>query len=131
MKKKVIFACVHGAGRSQMCTAFFNALIDPTKAYAIAAGSEPATKVHPEVVEVMKELGIDISQSKPLKLTIEVAQDADLLVTLGCGERCPYIPGLKIEDWPLADPKGKDLRSVRLIRDEIKVHVQKLVLRYS
>lgn len=127
MKKKIIFACVHSAGRSQMCAAFFNKYADSTKAFAVAAGTEPATCVHPEVIEVMKEVGLDLSKAQPQKLTVELAEDARLLVTLGCGEKCPYIPGLEVQDWPLLDPKGKDLDSVRGIRDEIDARVKTLV----
>jgi len=102
---KVIFACVHNAGRSQMAAAFFNQLAEPQKAEAISAGTEPGVRVHPEVQAVMQEIGIDLSDAKPQKLTEELAQGAQLLITMGCGDKCPYVPGLRRDDWPLPDPK--------------------------
>ena len=125
--RKVIFACVHNAGRSQIAAAFFNRYADPVQAHAISAGTQPAERVHPEVVEVMKEDGIDLSSTRPQKLTPELAQDAYLLVTMGCGDECPFVPGLRREDWPLPDPKGKDMEQVREIRDEIETRVKKLL----
>jgi len=124
--KKVIFACVHNAGRSQMAAAFFNQLTQPSRARALSAGTRPGERVHPEVVEVMKEVGIDLSAEKPQLLTEELAKDADVLITMGCGDECPYVPGLERRDWPLADPKGKDIVEVRRIRDEIRDRVSKL-----
>ena len=91
----VIFACVHNAGRSQMSAALFNQIADPTKAHAISAGTRPGDRVHPEVVEVMRELGIDLRDAKPQRLTDELARDAQWLVTMGCGDECPYVPGLR------------------------------------
>jgi arsenate reductase len=123
----VIFACVHNAGRSQMAAALFNRWADPEKARALSAGTEPAARVHPEVVEVMREDGIDLSQREPQKLTAELAQKAQLLVTMGCGEACPAVPGLAREDWPLEDPKGKSRERVREIRDEIERRVRALL----
>lgn len=123
----VIFACVHNAGRSQMACAFFNALADPARARAISAGTAPASQVHPIVVEAMREVDIDLSQAVPQKLTPALASKASLLVTMGCGEECPYIPGLKVEDWPLPDPKGQPLEAVRKIREEIRQRVQALL----
>jgi arsenate reductase len=105
--KTVLFACVHNAGRSQMAAAWFNALADPQKARGISAGTEPGARVHPEVAEAMKEAGIDLSNEKPKFLSEELAQSADLLVTMGCGETCPVVPGLERTDWPLEDPKGQ------------------------
>jgi arsenate reductase len=125
--KKVIFACVHNAGRSQMAAAFFNVLVAASKAKAFSAGTQPADRVHPEVVQVMKEVGIDLSAAKPQRLTEELAKDGDLLITMGCGDECPYVPGLKRTDWPLPDPKGKDINDVRRIRDDIRARVKKLV----
>jgi arsenate reductase (thioredoxin) len=122
-----IFACVHNAGRSQMSAAFFNRLADPAKARAISAGTQPGTQVHPVVVEVMREVGIDISKAKPQKLTSELANGAEMLITMGCGDECPYLPGVQREDWPLPDPKGKDLEEVRAIRDKIATHIRKLL----
>jgi arsenate reductase len=123
----VIFACVHNAGRSQMAAAFFNALADPAKARALSAGTQPGERVHPEVVEVMKELGIDLSGAQPRKLTAELAQGAALLVTMGCGEACPHVPGLAREDWPLPDPKGQPRERVREIRDAARDRVRALL----
>jgi arsenate reductase len=127
--KKVIFACTHSAGRSQMAAAFFNALADPRKARAEAAGTAPAERVHPEVVAVMGELGLDLSGARPQRLTAELAAGASLLVTMGCGENCPYVPGLRVEDWALDDPKGKPMAEVRRIRDEIRSRVRELLAR--
>lgn len=124
--KKVVFACVHNAGRSQMAAAWFNHLA-PNTPVAVSAGTSPADRLHPEVVEVMKEVGIDLSSARPQKLTTELVQDAQLLVTMGCGDKCPYVPGLRVEDWPLEDPKGKSLERVREIRDEIRRKVEVLL----
>jgi arsenate reductase len=123
-----IFACIHNAGRSQMSAAFFNQLVDPELAHAISAGTHPAKHVHPVVVEVMRELGIDLSNAKPQKLTAELAQNAEMLVTMGCGDECPYVPGLKRDDWPLPDPKGQGIEIVRQTRDEIKQRVLRLLM---
>ncbi len=123
----VIFACVHNAGRSQMAAAFFNQLADPTKAKAVSAGTEPGTRVHPEVLEVMREVGIDLSQAQPQKLTQELAEGASLLITMGCGDKCPYVPGLRRDDWPFSDPKGRPLDEVRKTRDEVRSRVQALL----
>jgi arsenate reductase (thioredoxin) len=124
---KVIFACIHNAGRSQMAAAFFNQLAAPEKAEAISAGTEPGERVHPEVQAVMQEIGIDLSRAKPQKLTEELAKCAQILITMGCGDKCPYVPGLRRDDWPLPDPKGLPLVEVRAIRDEVKSRVQGLV----
>ena len=123
----VIFACVHNAGRSQMAAAFFNEFADPQKAWATSAGTEPGPHVHPEVLEVMHEVGLDLSQAQPQLLTEALARDASLLVTMGCGEKCPYIPGLRRHDWPLRDPKGLPIDDVRQIRDQIKHRVMELM----
>ena len=123
---KVIFACIHNAGRSQMAAAFFNQMADPAKAHAVSAGTDPAAQVHPEVMAVMRELGIDLRQATPQKLTDALVQDASLLVTMGCGEQCPYVPGLRREDWALPDPKGLPLEKVREIRDAIQRRVADL-----
>ena len=122
--KTIIFACVHNAGRSQMAAAFAARF---PNVRAISAGTDPGDRVHPEVVEVMREVGIDLSQARPQKLTPELAQQADLLITMGCGDKCPYVPGLKVEDWPLEDPKGKPLSEVRAIRDAIRDRVTRLL----
>ena len=127
--KNVIFACVHNAGRSQMAAAFFNRMTSPEFARAISAGTRPAERVHPEVIETMREAGIDLSGEKPQLLTPALAKGAALLITMGCGEDCPYIPGLRREDWPLPDPKGEPLERVREIRDEIQARVKRLLAR--
>src|SRR5262245_53885441 len=103
----VIFACVHNAGRSQMAAAFFKALADPTTAGAVSAGTAPAAHVHPEVVAAMAEVGLDLRAATPRLLTPAMAADAQLLVTMGCGEQCPVLPGLRRQDWPLPDPYGQ------------------------
>ena len=125
--KTVLFACVHNAGRSQMAAAFFNALADPARATALCAGTNPGDHVHQEVVAVMREVGIDLSAARPTRLTDELARRAALLVTMGCGESCPFVPGLERLDWDLADPKALPLERVRAIRDDIRGHVAQLV----
>jgi protein-tyrosine-phosphatase len=122
-----IFACVHNAGRSQMSAAFFNQLVDPAIARGISAGTHPAEHVHPVVVDAMQEVGIDLSAAKPQKLTAELAQNAEMLITMGCGDECPYVPGLRRDDWPLPDPKGQGIESVRQTRDKIRERVFKLI----
>jgi arsenate reductase len=124
-----LFACVHNAGRSQMAAAWFNRLADPDDARAISAGTEPGTRVHPEVQAAMQEVGVDLSGSVPRKLTDELAREATVLVTMGCGEACPVVPGLRREDWPLEDPKGKPPEVVRAIRDDIQARVRALLTR--
>jgi arsenate reductase len=124
---RVIFACVRNAGRSQMAAAFFNALAAPEKARAVSAGTRPGERVHPEVVTVMRESGIDLSTARPQRLTVDFARGARLLVTMGCGDECPVVPGARREDWPLQDPKGQPVERVRAIRDEIKTRVARLV----
>ena len=125
--KTVLFACVHNAGRSQMAAALFNQLADPGMARAISAGTQPGPRVHPEVVEAMREVGLELSEATTTKLTPEVAKQAHVLVTMGCGDECPYVPGLRREDWPLQDPKGQAGDRVREIRDEIRGRVRSLV----
>jgi arsenate reductase len=123
----VIFACVHNAGRSQIAAAFFNALADPTRARALSAGTEPAERVHPEVVAAMRAVGIDLGTAAPRRLTSELAAGAGLLVTMGCGESCPVVPGLRRDDWPLPDPKGQPPERVCEIRDQIRDRVHALI----
>ena len=125
--KTVIFACVHNAGRSQMAAAFFNAMTDRAKAQAVSAGTNPGLRVHPEVLEAMREVGIDLSSAKPQLLTQELAEGADTLITMGCGDQCPVVPGLTRDDWPLEDPKGKPVERVREIRDEVRDRVLRLL----
>lgn len=127
--KTVIFACVHNAGRSQMAAAFFNALVDPQKARALSAGTQPGERVHPEVQAAMAEVGIDLSAARPQRLTDELAQGAAWLITMGCGEACPHVPGLRRDDWPLEDPKGEPVERVRQIRDEVRSRVSQMLTR--
>jgi arsenate reductase (thioredoxin) len=123
----VLFACVHNAGRSQMAAAFFNALADPTKARAISAGTAPAERVHPEVVEAMLEAGIDLRKAKPQRLTDQLAHDSAMMVTMGCEDACPVVPGARRLEWTLRDPKDRYPSEVREIRDEIRSLVESLV----
>lgn len=125
--KTYLFACVHNAGRSQMAAALFNLYSDPSKCRGISAGTEPAAHVHPEVVQVMHEIGIDIASVHPQKLTDSLAESASVLITMGCGEACPYVPGLRRLDWPLRDPKGQSLEAVREIRDLVHEKVKELI----
>jgi len=125
--ERVIFACVHNAGRSQMAAAWFNALADPAKAEATSAGTQPAEHVHPVVVDVMRDAGIDVAGNQPQRLTADLARGSTLLVTMGCGDECPFVPGLATDDWPLPDPKGQPIGTVRQIRDDIKRRVVQLL----
>jgi arsenate reductase len=127
--KTVLFACVHNAGRSQMAAAIFNQLVDPSRGRAISAGTQPGDRVHPEVARALEEVGIDISGVTPRKLTDEVARQAQVLVTMGCGDACPFVPGARTEDWPLADPKGQPIDVVREIREEVRRRVVDLIQR--
>jgi arsenate reductase len=111
-----------------MAAAWFNQLADPQRARAISAGTEPGHRVHPEVVEVMSDVGLDLSHGVPQYLSDELARSATLLITMGCGEACPAIPGLRRDDWPLEDPKGKPAARVREIRDEIRARVEQLLV---
>jgi arsenate reductase (thioredoxin) len=129
--ERVIFACVHNAGRSQMAAAFFSQLADAARAEAVSAGTRPGERVHSEVVEVMREVGLDLSQNRPQRLTEALAHGASLLITMGCGDECPYVPGLERDDWPLPDPKGRPIAEVRRIRDEIRHRVAALVLAHG
>ncbi len=126
---KVIFACVHNAGRSQMAAAFFNQLADPRKAFAVSAGTQPDERVHAEVQAAMQEVGFDLSAAKPRKLTEELAKSAQLLITMGCGEQCASIPGVRRDDWSIRDPKGLPREEVHAIRDEVRRRVRELVER--
>ncbi len=125
--KTILFACVQNAGRSQMAAAFFNAFADPAKARAISAGTRPAARVHPEVVTVMREAGLDLSNAVPMRLTAELTEGATWLITMGCGEDCPIVPGLARQDWPFSDPHGQDLGAVRAIRDLVRAEVEAFV----
>jgi arsenate reductase len=123
----VLFACVHNAGRSQMAAGFFNTLADPAKARAISGGTRPAKRVNPVVAEAMREAGIDLSSGHPQRLTPELARQAQWLITMGCGDECPVVPGVKRDDWPLDDPADQSLERVRAIRDEIRSRVEELL----
>jgi len=125
--KTYLFACVHNAGRSQMAAAWLTALADPAKAAAVSAGTQPGTRVHPEVVTTMREVGIELEGREPRLLTDELAASATMLITMGCGEACPWVPGIRRDDWPLPDPKGRPLDEVRVIRDEVRSRVEALV----
>jgi arsenate reductase len=127
----VLFACVHNAGRSQMAAAWFNELADATRARAVSAGTEPGTGVHPEVVDAMREVGVDLAGRTPQKLTDALASTASILVTMGCGETCPVVPGLHRLDWPLDDPKGQPVERVREIRDDIRNRVTNLLAEHG
>jgi arsenate reductase len=122
-----LFACVHNAGRSQMAAAVFNALADPARAEALSAGTRPGTGVHPEVLGAMREIGIDLSSARPRLLTGALARGVSMLVTMGCGEECPFVPGVERDDWALPDPKGRPIEEVRAIRDDIRARVAALV----
>lgn len=123
----VLFACVHNAGRSQIAAALFNRNADPTRARAISAGTQPADRVHPEVVALMRGMGIDLSNQQPQKLTETLAAQAHWLITMGCGDECPMVPGTRRDDWPLADPKGQPPDAVRAIVSEIQARVTRLI----
>ena len=123
----VLFVCLHNAGRSQMSQALFERVADGSHA-ALSAGTTPAQRVHPEVVEVMRELGIDLAERKPQLLTRELAARADVIVTMGCGDECPYIPGKRYVDWELPDPKGRPVEEVRATREEITRRVGELLV---
>jgi arsenate reductase (thioredoxin) len=123
----VLFACTHNAGRSQMAAALFNLLADPHRAEATSAGTDPAPEVHPGVVTAMGELGADLSDAHPRILTDEIVRSANLVITMGCGEECPVVPGVERMDWPLEDPKDRPLDEVRTIRDEIRARVGALL----
>jgi protein-tyrosine-phosphatase len=124
---KVVFACVANAGRSQMAAAFFNKLADPKRARAISAGTRPGTAVHPEVVTAMREVDIDLSNATPQYLSTDLSNDAHILITMGCGDECPLVPGVERDDWPLGDPKGQPIETVRRIRDQIRKNVEELI----
>jgi arsenate reductase (thioredoxin) len=123
---RALFVCLHNAGRSQMSEALFTRAV-AGRHEARSAGTTPGDRVHPEVVEAMKELGIDLGARRPKKLTHEDAEWADVVVTMGCGDECPYIPGKRYLDWDLPDPKGRPLKEVRRTRDEIERRVVELI----
>lgn len=123
---RALFVCLHNAGRSQMSEALFNRATEG-RHEGLSAGTTPADRVHPEVVEAMAEIGIDVADRRPHKLTRADAEWADVVVTMGCGDECPYIPGKRYLDWDLPDPKGQPLDRVRATREEIERRVRVLV----
>jgi arsenate reductase (thioredoxin) len=125
----VLFACVHNAGRSQIAAALFNHYADPANARAISAGTHPADRVHPDVVMAMKDRGIDLSTNTPRRLTPELASTADWLITMGCGDECPVVPGIRQDDWPIDDPKGQAPEKIRAIIATIDNHVRSFLKR--
>ena len=127
----VLFACVHNAGRSRMAEAFFRDLADPDKARSLSAGTDPAPEVHPEVRAAMQEIGIDTGDEPPRRLTAELAAEVDWLVTMGCGEACPVVPGVHLADWPFRDPKGGTPAEVRRIRDEVCARVGEFIRQHG
>ena len=122
----VLFVCLHNAGRSQMSQALFERAAGGRHT-AASAGTTPGDRVHPEVVDVMSELGVDLSGRRPRRLDEGLARDADVVVTMGCGDECPYVPGVRYVDWDLPDPKGRPIDEVRATRDEIAARVEALV----
>lgn len=122
----VLFVCVHNAGRSQMAASFMNSL-SHGKVRVLSAGSAPKDSINPIAVAVMAEVGIDIANNQPKVLTTEAVQESDVVITMGCGDTCPFYPGKRYEDWVLEDPAGKEIEVVRQIRDEIKTRVTKLL----
>jgi arsenate reductase len=125
--KRIVFACIQNAGRSQIAAGFFNAHADPHEARAVSAGTRPAAHVHPEVVAAMRERGVELAGAVPRLLTTELVTGATLLVTLGCGEQCPPLGDVPHVDWPTRDPKGQALDVVRVIRDELEARVLELL----
>jgi arsenate reductase (thioredoxin) len=123
----VLFACVHNAGRSQIAAALFNKYADPSQARAISAGTQPASRVHPEVVDAMTARGIALATATPQKLTSELASTATWLITMGCGDECPVVPGIRRDDWPIADPKGQPAAAVNAIIDDIDARVREFI----
>jgi protein-tyrosine-phosphatase len=123
---EILFVCVHNAGRSQMAAGLLERRAGD-RVKILSAGSEPADQLNPAVVEAMEEIGIDISAERPKKLESEMVRESDVVITMGCGDACPIYPGKRYEDWELEDPAGKDLATVRGIRDEISARVDELV----
>jgi arsenate reductase len=121
-----LFVCLHNAGRSQMSRALFERAAEG-RHQAQSSGTQPGERVHPEVVQVMDEIGIDVSGEAPKKISREQAEWADVVVTMGCGDECPYVPGVRYVDWDLEDPKGRPIEEVRATRDEIERRVEALV----
>lgn len=126
LKKTILFVCVHNAGRSQMAAGFMREL-GGDRVEVLSAGSAPKDSINPVAVEAMAEIGINISDQSPKILTTESVQQSDVVITMGCGDACPYFPGKRYEDWKLEDPAGQGIEPVRLIRDEIKARVEELL----
>ena len=126
VKPSVLFVCVHNAGRSQMAAGFMEHLAQGA-IQVLSAGSAPKDAINPVAVAAMAEVGIDIANNTPKILTVDAVQASDVVITMGCGDTCPYFPGKRYEDWVLADPAGKGIEEVRVIRDEIKARVAALV----
>jgi arsenate reductase len=126
-KPTVLFLCTHNAGRSQMALGFFNRLAGD-RAHAYSGGSEPADQINPAAVAVMAESGIEITGEQPKRWTDDMVEAADVVVTMGCGDTCPFIPGRRYEDWPLPDPAGQPIDAVRPVRDEIEARVRELLV---
>lgn len=125
-KPTVLFVCVHNAGRSQMAAGFMSAL-SAGKVHVLSAGSAPKDSINPVAIEAMAEIGIDIAHNQPKVLTTEAVQESDVVITMGCGDACPFFPGKRYEDWVLQDPAGQGIETVRKIRDEIKARVESLL----
>ena len=125
-KPTVLFVCVHNAGRSQMAAGFMNSL-GAGRVEVLSAGSAPKDSINPVAVQAMQEVGIDISNNTPKVLTPEAVQESDAVITMGCGDACPFYPGKRYEDWVLDDPAGQGIETVRVIRDEIKKRVEQLL----
>ena len=125
-KPTVLFVCVHNAGRSQMAAGFMNSL-GAGRVEVLSAGSAPKDSINPIAVQAMQEVGIDISNNVPKVLTPEAVQESDAVITMGCGDACPFYPGKRYEDWVLDDPAGQGIESVRVIRDDIKKRVEQLL----
>jgi arsenate reductase len=125
-KPTVLFVCIHNAGRSQMAAGYLHHLAGD-RIHVLSAGSEPADRVNPIAVEAMREEGIDVTSERPKVLTTDAVQQSDVVVTMGCGDACPFFPGKRYEDWTLDDPAGQPIEAVRPIRDEIKRRVQALI----
>jgi arsenate reductase len=124
---KVVFACVANAGRSQMAAALFNKLANPKRAHAVSAGTRPGQAVHRQVVAAMHEIDVDLSQARPQYLSSDVTNDAHIVITMGCGDECPLIPGVERDDWPMDDPTEQPVEVVRRIRDDIRNRVSELI----
>ncbi len=125
-KPSVLFVCIHNAGRSQMAAGWLRHLAGDTVT-VLSAGSEPANQLNPVAVQAMQEVGIDITAAVPQRLSTEAVQSSDVVITMGCGDACPFYPGKRYEDWELPDPAGQPLPAVREIRDQIRTHIESLI----